>query len=318
MRDARRGCLNVPRPLRRAPFEMNLMKRLPPLLLLSALILSAASCRSEGPAAAPDTNAAAPPPTPGAVEVSEETFRKELQQNPEDPAALYNLGTVLLASGKYADAAEQFKAVAAKEPTNVDALAKAGIAYASAGKLAEAADAFEGALRLQPKSAELHRRLAEVYEKAGRTAEAERERAEAGRAEPNARAKELYTSGKYLDALNELRAAPKRDAESFYFEGLALLKLKQPAEALAAFGQATRLEPKYADAHFQLGNVYDQLNRQEEAARAFGAAAPTPSTTSATPTRSWAGRRRPPTPSPRPSASVQATPRRASNSARPG
>ena len=45
----------------------------------------------------------APTPPPGAVEVSEATFQKELEKNPEDPAAHYNLGTLYLASGKFAE-----------------------------------------------------------------------------------------------------------------------------------------------------------------------------------------------------------------------
>jgi len=121
---------------------MNPMKRLSLLLLLNALLLSFVSCQSESkpdaaaaPGASPEAAGVAPnaesTPPPGAVEVSEATFQKELQQNPEDPVAHYNLGTVYHASGKFAEAAEEFKAVAAKEPQNVDAFAKMGIAYAS-------------------------------------------------------------------------------------------------------------------------------------------------------------------------------------------
>jgi cytochrome c-type biogenesis protein CcmH/NrfG len=270
-----------------APFEMHPMKRLRPLLILSALLLSFASCKSESrpdaasapgatPAASGPNNGAASAeatPPPGAVEVSEATFRKELEQNPDDPVARYNLGTIYLANGKFAEAAEEFKVVTAKEPQNVEAFAKMGIAYASANKLKEAVDAFKGALKLQPKNAELHRRLAEVYEQYGMTAEAERLRAEFKRLEPNARAKELYQAGKYEDALGELRKGSRRDAESFYVEGLALLKLQQPGEAASVLRQAARMKPNYADTFFQLGNAHDQLNQQEEAAAAFKEAA---------------------------------------------
>src|SRR5688572_8728057 len=102
-----------------APFEMNPMKRLPLVLILSATFLPFASCKSESPTepsaapgaspAAAAADAPAPTPPPGAVEVSEATFQQELEKNPGDPAAHYNLGTIYLASGKFAEAAEQFK-----------------------------------------------------------------------------------------------------------------------------------------------------------------------------------------------------------------
>src|SRR5829696_10512879 len=160
----------VPTP---APFYMTPTKRLPLLLLTSALLLSSA-CKSEGgadanPASAPGAPAANTRPTlpPGAVEVNAATLKKDVEQNPEDLTARYNLGTAHLVEGKYLEAAEQFKFVAEKKPDDADALDKLGMAYTAAKRFDEAAEAFQRALRLRPKNAYLHQALAEVYEKAG-------------------------------------------------------------------------------------------------------------------------------------------------------
>src|SRR5829696_893463 len=266
----------VPTP---APFYMTPTKRLPLLLLTSALLLSSA-CKSEGgadanPASAPGAPAANTRPTlpPGTVEVNASTLKKDVEQNPQDLTARYNLGTAYLVEGKYLEAAEAFKFVAEKKPDDADALAKMAMAYTSANKYEEAAEALKRALGLLPHNAELHHMLADVYEKAGKAAEAEKERAEFQRLDPNVRAKTLLAAGKFEEAATEARKVSPANAETHYVLGSALLNLKQPAEALASFQQAIKLNPKSADAHFQTGNAYDRLNRQEAAAKAFQAAA---------------------------------------------
>src|SRR5215203_95807 len=107
-----------------APFYMNPMKRLPLLLLTTALLLSTA-CKSESPTdpaanpgatpGAPAANAQ-PTPPPGAVEVNADTLKQDVEQNPEDLAARYNLGTAYLVEGKYLEADGEFKLVAEKKP----------------------------------------------------------------------------------------------------------------------------------------------------------------------------------------------------------
>ena len=48
--------------------------------------------------------------------------------------------------------------------------------------------------------------------------------------------------------------------------------MNQNREGVAALREAVRLNPKFADAHFQLGNAYDKLGQNEEAAKAFAEA----------------------------------------------
>src|ERR1044072_6611901 len=111
-----------------------------PLLLALTLASLFASCRSgdkPGASAGATPSASAMPP-PGMVEATTDTFKQDVQQNPEDPVAHYNLGTGYVAEGKYAEASGELKFVESPSAKDSDALAKLGIAYASAGKLDEA------------------------------------------------------------------------------------------------------------------------------------------------------------------------------------
>lgn len=250
---------------------MNPSKRLPLLLLCSALLLSAA-CKSESrPAANANVE---PTPPPGMAEMSTATLKKDVEQNPEDLVARYNLGTFYFAEGKYAEASEQFKFVVENKPDDVEALDKLGMSYAAANRFDEAADAFQRALRLQPENAAYyHQALADVYEKSGKTAEAAGERAAFQKLDPNVRVKVMFRAGKYEEAAAEARKVSPPNAETQFILGDALFKLKRAGEALDAYKEAVRLNPKYGEAYFQMGNAYDLLNRQEEAAKAFQAAA---------------------------------------------
>lgn len=256
---------------------MNPMKRLPLLLLTSALLLSSA-CKSESrpdanPASTPGAANAQPTPPPGAIELSSAAMKKELEKDPNDLNTHFTLGTAYFMEGKYLEAAGEFKFVAEKKPDDVEALDKLGMSYTAAKKFDEAADAFKRALSLQPKNAYLHQALADVYEKAGKSAEAAAERAEFQKLDPNVRAKTLLAAGNFQEAAAEARKVSPANAETHYTLGSALLRLDQPAEALASFRQAIKLNPKHADSYFQTGNAYDRLNQQEEAARAFREAA---------------------------------------------
>ncbi len=248
---------------------MNQMKRLLPFLLIVALTPLFASCKSESKPDASKGATANATPTPFVVEVSTDTLKKDVQQNPEDTTAHYNLGTAYSYEGKFDAAAEEFKFVVSKNPNDSNALAKLGDSYKSAGKLEEAADAFRRALALTPDSADLHQSLADVYEKLGKASDASKERAQVERLRPNQRAAELYKDGKYEEALAELRKVSNKNAETHALIGSALLKLNEAKEAVSAFREAVKLKPDYSDAYFQLGNAYDRLNRQEDAAAAF-------------------------------------------------
>ena len=62
--------------------------------------------------------------------------------------------------------------------------------------------------------------------------------------------------------------APK-DAKKAYDRGTNLLKKKKPAEAAEEFAKAVAIYPKFADALVQLGEIYGDQGRDQEAATVF-------------------------------------------------
>lgn len=58
-------------------------------------------------------------------------------------------------------------------------------------------------------------------------------------------------------------------AETFTEQGNNLFNAGQYDKAVAAYSQATRVKPDYADAYFGLGDAYDMLNRRDEAIKAY-------------------------------------------------
>jgi tetratricopeptide (TPR) repeat protein len=78
----------------------------------------------------------------------------------EDPAARYDLATVLLEANRYAEAIDQLRIVFELTPRRVEAHNNLGIALASQGKLDDAIVHFQQALRLQPGFDDARRNLA--------------------------------------------------------------------------------------------------------------------------------------------------------------
>jgi len=78
----------------------------------------------------------------------------------------------------------------------------------------------------------------------------------------------LLRTGRAEDAAKELAEAEKKLGPKFllsYFRGLALARGAKPAEALAAFQEAVRLDPKNAEARLNLGKTRLTLGHVNEA-----------------------------------------------------
>ena len=62
---------------------------------------------------------------------------------------------------------------------------------------------------------------------------------------------------------------PQKSAQEWVKEGIALYGFKQYEEAIAAYDQAIRLNPNYADAYNNKGLALDQFGRKREAQQAY-------------------------------------------------
>lgn len=127
------------------------------------------------------------------------------------------------------------------------ALLATALAHARAGRLAEAAQACEQILAIDPRQLDALHTLGQLALRRGEAA----------------RAESLFA-----------RALAVHPAASLHVQhGLALRALARPADALAAFQRALRIEPALAEAHHQAGNALKTLGRFADAAAALREAA---------------------------------------------
>jgi tetratricopeptide (TPR) repeat protein len=112
-----------------------------------------------------------------ALDRARKEFALELTLNPSDAAAEYQIGQILVAQQKKADAEPHFERALQLRPDFPEALLAVGKAKNEAKRYQEAAALFERAVNLQPRSEVAHYNLMLAYRNAGRTADAEREKA---------------------------------------------------------------------------------------------------------------------------------------------
>ena len=142
------------------------------------------------------------------------------------------------------------------------------------GRLAEAEAATQEGLGANPASYVLELRMGAVELAQDHFAEAERtfrRLAEAGDPLPASYvglAQVLLRTGRAEEAVGELTAARERIGPAFllsYFEGLSLMQAGKPAEAIGAFSEAVREQPRSEEAHLNLGKSELAVGRFQEA-----------------------------------------------------
>jgi tetratricopeptide (TPR) repeat protein len=172
-----------------------------------------------------------------------ETYRSEeailadtVEHRPGNERARNNLGNVLDAEGRTAEAVAQFEEALRIDPSFAEAHSNLGNALArDPGRMAEALVHCQEAVRLKPSYAKAHNNLGNVLARTpGRIADAIGEFQEALRLDPD-----------YPDAHNNL--------------GNALDSTGRSAEAIPQFEEALRLKPDFPEAHSNLGNALTRI-----------------------------------------------------------
>ena len=116
--------------------------------------------------------------SPAALSAARREFGAELQLNPNDAVAEYEIGQILLSENKPHEAAPRFEHSLALSPDFGEALLAVAKIRADAKRYDEAIPLLERAVRLQPANESAHYNLMLAYRNAGRAADAEREKAE--------------------------------------------------------------------------------------------------------------------------------------------
>jgi FkbM family methyltransferase len=151
-----------------------------------------------------------------------------------------NLGAVLYALGRPADAEASWREALRLRPDCPEAHNNLGGALQALGRPTEAEASYREALRFRPDYPEAHNNLGTALYALNRPAEAEASHREALRLRPDYHAAHVNL-------------------------GTALMALDRPTEAEASYREALRLRPDYPEAHSNLGGALYALNRPAEA-----------------------------------------------------
>lgn len=194
----------------------------------------------------------------GRLAEAERLYRRVCAADPKNVAALHRLGVVAHQLGR-PDAADVLSRAVALRPEVPEAHNDLGVVLGARGRFAEAAAAFERAAALRPDYVEAHNNLAAALRRLGRTEQAIGHYERVAALAPDAAgahnnlANALMELGRPEAALvhydKALALAPDF-APAHYNRGVALRGRSRIAEAAASFERAAALKPDFFAARF--------------------------------------------------------------------
>jgi len=172
-----------------------------------------------------------------------DAWQQVLDQAPDDPEALYQLGTLAGDRGDFSTAVGLLRRALARLPSHPQILNNLGLALEATGSLDDAQRCFEQLLSSQP--------------------------AAAANIQPNL-ARVLFAQGKYAQALPHLDAVVMRwlpgDAMSWAGHAVALADVGRDAEADRSYRRAIELAPRHAAIRYDYARFLIARRRYEDAA----------------------------------------------------
>lgn len=214
----------------------------------------------------------------GGLARAELLYRKVLAEQPNHPHALFLLGNIALAAGKFAEAEGLLSRALLLAPADAEYAICLGNAQAMQGRFGAAAAQYRYALRLQPRSLGARFNLANALRDDGLHAEAAAAYRELIRQQPrhgpaqNNLANLLLAQGSADEALRVLEAFLRTspgDAPAHYNRGNLLRMRGDAPGARAAFLAAIRANPRFAEAHNNLAVLLLEQGRGDEALAHF-------------------------------------------------
>ncbi len=172
-------------------------------------------------------------------------YRKALDIEPDNAGAHINLGNLLRGSGRLDEAVAHYLTALEIEPNNAGAHINLGNVLQAKGELDDAAAHYEKALGIKPDHAGAHINLGNI----------------------------LQAQGKFDDAIAHYKQALLMDtgnAALYNNLGGAILGAHGDLNhAAVCFEQALALEPRYAEAHCNLGNVFSAQGKLDDAVACY-------------------------------------------------
>lgn len=207
---------------------------------------------------------------------NESFYRRILERDSSNAVAHNNLGRVLAAEHRTAEAIPHFVEAIRLEPSLVLPHLNLGEALSAEGRGAEAISEYQEVLRLDPANAKAHGEIGREFARRGRVSDAIAHLAESVRLDPAVAETRtnlgvaLASQRRVDEAITQYRAAiaidPQRP-EAHSNLGVALAGQGRTSEAIEQFTAAIRVNPGYADAHRNLGLLLAGQGRADDAIR---------------------------------------------------
>ena len=181
--------------------------------------------------------------TQGRASEARQLLEQALRRQPDHPELLGVLGGMLLQGGSYEEAERALRRAVEIDPALVDARDNLGVALGNLGRIDEARECYQAVLEAQPDHIRARANLAKLLEMSHQT-DAAREVAMAG----------LARQPDYAALQVVIARCDRREGE-----------LEQAARRLEDLLERAgdRNAPK--EVHFELGTIYDRLERYDEA-----------------------------------------------------
>ena len=171
-------------------------------------------------------------------------YQKTLKFNPDNLAALSNMGAALQTTGKLEEAVSSYQKAIAIKPDYAEAYSNIGNAQKEQGKLKEAVISYQKAIAINPDYVKAYYNLGVILQEQGKAAEA---------------------VASYQKAI-----AIKPDyAEVYSNIGNTLLEHGKLEEAVSSYQKAISLKPDCVEAYSNLGYAKQEQGKSEEAVASY-------------------------------------------------
>ena len=204
-------------------------------------------------------------PTEDSLEGKFLTHSKQVEKNPDDPVAHYELGKVYIEKEEYQAAFKQLSEATRLKGDYGEAYREKGIAQFYLKRFLDAEKSLEKSFRLNPTQPDIATDLGSIYLKNGNMKNAFRYLKIAQTRNNNAHivfnnlgAAHAQT-GKNREALKNWKQALKKNPnipETHVNIGVAYEKTGEKKKAIAAYQKALELDDSNAIAHYNLGVIY--------------------------------------------------------------
>ena len=205
---------------------------------------------------------------------AETCFKKAIQLDFGLIEAHFNLGSLFQSMGRMQEALPHFKEVVTANPEDWETYNRMGMCCIALKAKENAEAFFSESLRLRPDFLDPLVSLTALYMEQGRLPEAGALLKEGLKAHPGIPQLHftlglvLKTQEQFEDALGEFREVVLRDgdnAEAFNYLGECCVALGMEEQAEPFFAQAAKMDPEMSPAVFNLGKLYHDQKRWDEA-----------------------------------------------------